>query len=113
MNSIAELNVQGETNLHNLPFFHHNLLDLTFILSSLFLGWLGWRKWPNIKALPGKNLSLYFLFVALFYFYFDISWASTISQIRNDQEIFEVLFSSGLFMHCINNLKLLKNNNIT
>ena len=101
LNSITEANVQGETNFHNLPFFHHNLLDLTFIVSSLFLGWIGWRKWPNFKSLPGKELSLYFLFVALFYFYFDISWVSTISQIRNDQEVFELLFSSGMLLHCI------------
>ena len=105
LNSISDLNVQGETNLHNLPFFHHNLLDLSFIISSIFLGWIGWRKWPNIKSLPGKELSLYFLSVALFYFYFDISWVSTISQIRNDQEIFELLFSSGLFIHCLRQLK--------
>ena len=104
LNSISEANVQGETNFHNLPFFHHNLLDLTFIISSLFLGWIGWRKWSNFKSLPGKELSLYFLFVALFYFYFDISWASTIKQIRNDQEIFEFLLSTGIFLHCWENL---------
>ena len=109
LNSISDLNVQGETNLHNLPFFHHNLLDLSFIISSIFLGWIGWRKWPNIKSLPGKEFSLYFLFVALFYFYFDISWASTISQIRNDQEIFEVLFSCGIFLHCLKQYKRLVN----
>ena len=108
LNSISDLNVQGETNLHNLPFFHHNLLDLSFITSSIFLGWIGWRKWPNVKSLPGKELSLYFLFVALFYFYFDISWVSTISQIRNDQEIFEALFSSGLLIHCSRQLKNIK-----
>ena len=109
LNSISEVNVQGETNLHNLPFFHHNLLDLSFIVCSLFLGWIGWRKWPTIHSLPGMEYSLYFLFVALFYFYFDISWVSTISQIRNDQEIFEVLFSSGILLHCIKQYKILKN----
>tara|TARA_Y100001933_G_C18871747_1_gene510282 strand:- start:128 stop:796 length:669 start_codon:yes stop_codon:yes gene_type:complete len=105
LNYISDLNVQGETNFHNLPFFHHNFLDPSFTIGSLFLGWIGWRKWPNIKSLPSKELSLYFLFVALFYFYFDISWASTISQVRNDQEIFEFLFSSGIFIHCIKQFK--------
>jgi len=108
LNSISEINVQGETNFHNLPFIHHNLLDPSFTIGSLFFGWVGWRKWPNIKSLPGKELSLYFLFVALFYFYFDISWASTISQIRNDQEIFELLFSSGILLHCLKNCKGIK-----
>ena len=101
--SISDLNVQGETNFHNLPFFHNYLLDPVFEISSIFLGWFGWRKFKNIHALPSKEMSLYFLFVALFYFYFDISWASTTEQIRNDQEIFEFLLSTGIFLHCLNN----------
>tara|TARA_B100000161_G_scaffold29810_1_gene17734 strand:- start:938 stop:1621 length:684 start_codon:yes stop_codon:yes gene_type:complete len=101
--TISELNVQGETNFHNLPFFHNYLLDPVFEVSCIFLGWFGWRKFKNIKALPNKKLSLYFLFVALFYFYFDISWASTTEQVRNDQEIFEFLLSSGIFLHCLGN----------
>ena len=106
--SISNLNVQGETNFHNLPFFHNYLLDPVFEITCIFLGWFGWRKFTNLNSLPSKYLSLYFLFVALFYFYFDISWASTTQQIRNDQEIFEFLLSHGIFLHCLNNLKLKK-----
>ena len=101
--TISNLNVQGETNFHNLPFFHNYLLDPVFEISCIFLGWFGWRKFKKIDAFPSKELSLYFLFVALFYFYFDISWASTTEQIRNDQEIFEFLLSSGIFIHCLKN----------
>ena len=107
INSIANLNVQGETNFHNLPFFHNYLLDPIFEISCIFLGWVGWRKFKRINAFPSKDLSLFFLFVALFYFYFDISWASTTEQIRNDQEIFEFLLSSGIFIHCWTNFKKL------
>jgi len=107
INSISEINVQGETNFHNLPFFHNYLLDPIFEISCIFLGWFGWRKFKNIKAFPSKDLSLYFLFVALFYFYFDLSWASTTQQIRNDQEIFEFLLSTGIFLHCYLNFKKL------
>ena len=103
--NISNLNIQGETNFHNLPFFHNYLLDPVFEISCIFLGWFGWRKFNHFEALPGKELSLYFLFVALFYFYFDISWASTTEQIRNDQEIFEFLLSSGIFLHCLKNFK--------
>ena len=106
--SISNLNVQGETNFHNLPFFHNYLLDPVFEITCIFLGWFGWRKFKKINALPDKKLSLYFLFVALFYFYFDISWASTTQQIRNDQEIFEFLLSTGIFLHCLKNLKKFK-----
>ena len=107
INSISDINVQGETNFHNLPFFHNYLLDPIFEISCIFLGWFGWRKFKKIQAFPSKDLSLYFLFVALFYFYFDISWASTTQQIRNDQEIFEFLLSTGIFLHCYKNFKKL------
>ena len=110
--SISNLNVQGETNFHNLPFFHNYLLDPVFEITCIFLGWFGWRRFKKLNALPGKNLSLYFLFVALFYFYFDISWASTTQQIRNDQEIFEFLLSTGIFLHCLKNIKFKKFKNI-
>ena len=108
--TISDLNVQGETNLHNLPFFHNYLLDPVFEISCIFLGWFGWRKFKNINALPSKEMSLYFLFVALFYFYFDISWASTTEQIRNDQEIFEFLLSSGIFLHSLKNFRKIQYN---
>ena len=103
--SISNLNVQGETNFHNLPFFHNYLLDPVFEITCIFLGWFGWRRFTKLNSLPGKHLSLYFLFVALFYFYFDISWASTTQQIRNDQVIFEFLLSTCVFLHCLKNMK--------
>ena len=102
IDSIRAINSQRETSIHNIHFFHHYLLDPSFEISCLLLGWIGWRAWPSIDAFPTKRYSLYFLFVALFYFYFDITQASTISQIRNDQEIFEVLMSLGLSSHCWN-----------
>ena len=105
INSITELSIQGETNLHNLPFFHNYLLDPALHIICIFLGWIGWNKWPEIKSLPGKKLSLFFLTVSLYFFYYDISWFSTIKHIRNDQEIFEFLLSTGIFLHCWGNLK--------
>ncbi len=112
IDSISNLNIQGETNFHNLPFFHNYLLDPVFEISCIFLGWFGWKRFKNIDAFPSKNLSLFFLFVALFYFYFDISWASTTEQIRNDQEIFELLLSTGILLHCFRNLKKILLNKI-
>ena len=102
---ISNWNVQGETNFHNLPFFHNYLLDPVFEIGCIFLGWFGWRKFKEIDAFPKKELSLFFLFVALFYFYFDISWASTTQQIRNDQEIFEFLLATGIYLHCLKNFR--------
>ena len=105
-NSIADLSIQGETNFHNLPFFHNYLLDPALQAICIFFGWIGWRKYPFLSSLPSKKLSLFFLFVSLFFAYYDISWASTIEHIRDDTEIFEFLLSTGIFLHFWENLKL-------
>ena len=108
LNSISELSIQGETNLHNLPFFHNYLLDPLLQATCIFFGWIGWRKYPFLSSLPSKKLSLFFLFVSLFFAYYDLSWASTIEHIRDDTEIFEFLLSTGIFLHFWDNLKLSK-----
>ena len=107
LDSISELSIQGETNLHNLPFFHNFLLDPILHLMCIFLGWLGWKNWPLLNALPSKKLSLFFLSVSLFFAYYDLSWASTVQHIRNDQEIFEFLISTGIFLHFWENIRIL------
>ena len=109
LNSIAELSIQGETNLHNLPFFHNYLLDPALQVMCIFFGWIGWRKFPYLTSLPSKKLSLFFLLVALFFAYYELSWASTVEHIRDDTEIFEFLLSTGMFLHFWENLKFIKN----
>ena len=108
LDAITKVSLQGETNLHNLPFFHNYLLDPILQLSCIFFGWIGWRKWPYLTSLPSKKLSLFFLLVALFFAYYDLSWASTVEHIRDDTEIFEFLLSSGIFLHFWDNFKLKK-----
>ena len=111
LSSISDLSIQGETNFHNLPFFHNVLLDPLLHVLCIFLGWVGWRKWPNLSSLPSRKYSLFFLLVSLFFAYYDLSWASTVPHIRNDQEIFEFLLSTGIFLHFWDNFKLSKNSN--
>ena len=106
LNSLTEISIQSETNLHNLPFFHNYLLDPILVAICIFFGWVGWRKWPYLNSIPSKKLSLFFLITALYIFYYEISWASTIQHIRNDLEIYEFLLSTGIFLHFWNNLKL-------
>ena len=108
LNSIADLSIQGETNLHNLPFFHNYLLDPALQAICIFFGWIGWRKYPFLSSLPSKKLSLFFLLVSLFFAYYDLSWASTIEHIRDDTEIFEFLLSTGIFLHFWDNINLSK-----
>ena len=108
LDSLTAISIQGETNLHNLPFFHNLFLDPILIIICIFFGWIGWRKFSYFSSIPSKKLSLYFLITALYIFYYEISWASTIEHIRNDLEIYEFLLSTGIFMHFWNNLKLSK-----
>ena len=69
---ISNLNVQGETNFHNLPFFHNYLLDPVFEVSCIFLGWFGWRRFKTIRAFPQRiflyifYLWLCFIFILIF-----------------------------------------------
>ena len=106
LNSLTEISIQSETNLHNLPFFHNFFLDPILIAICILFGWIGWRKWPYLTSIPNKKLSLFFLITALYIFYYEISWASTVEHIRNDLEIYEFLLSTGIFLHFWNNLKL-------
>jgi hypothetical protein len=55
-----------------------------------------------VALFPSRWLSLYFLPVALFYAYFDLSWITRAERIRNDQEVFELLLSLGLALHAWN-----------
>ena len=105
INAITNLSIQGETNLHNLPFFHNFLLDPILQAMCLFFGWIGWKRFPYLTSLPSKKFSLFFLFAAMFFAYYDLSWASTIEHIRDDSELFELLFSTGIFLHFWDNLK--------
>ncbi len=105
LDSIRDINVQGETNLHNLKGFN-NYLHFSFIFTGIIFGWAGWKFWPNIEALPNKKYTLFFLIVAAFYFYFDLSWITLGKRIPNHQETIEFLMSSGLFLHCFESFKI-------
>jgi hypothetical protein len=96
--AVRQINAQKETNFHNIPAVQ-NYMHVSFIAAGLLFGYGGWRWMPAVDALPARRFSLYFLIVALFYAYFDLSWISHAERIRNDQEGIEVLFALGLFQH--------------
>ncbi|MBM5783540.1 MAG: hypothetical protein FJ076_01620 [Cyanobacteria bacterium K_DeepCast_35m_m1_288] len=96
--ALRSVNAQKETNIHNLPVVQ-NYLHVSFIAAGLFFGYAGWRWMSFIKAWPARRFSLYFLFVALFYTYFDLSWIIHAERIRNDLEGIELLMAVGLFLH--------------
>lgn len=96
--SIRHINAQGETTVHNIPAVQ-GLMHFAFIFFGIFFGYLGWRFFPAIDAFPARRFSLYFLPVALFYAYFDLSWITHGDRVRNDQEAIEVMMAVGMFLH--------------
>jgi len=105
--SLKEINVQDESNLHNLNIINNYIHSITAVI-CIFLGWFGWRIFPNNIAIPKRKFSLYFLFPSLFYL---LSFASLSSPnnmfVPYHHEVFEFLISLGLFLHFLSALKYL------
>jgi len=98
LEAIRNINAQEETTVHNIPAVQ-GFMHFAFIFFGLLFGYAGWRWFPRIDALPARRFSLYFLPVALFYTYWDLSWITHGERIRNDQEAIELLMALGLFAH--------------
>lgn len=98
LDAIRSINAQEETNIHNIKGVQ-SLMHFAFICFGLLFGWFGWRHLPWIDALPARRFSLYFLPVALFYTWFDLSWITRGQRIRNDQEAIELMMAVGLYLH--------------
>jgi hypothetical protein len=98
LETVREINAQEETNLHNIPAVQ-GFMHFAFIFFNLLFGYIGWRWFSRIDAFPARRFSLYFLPVALFYAWFDLSWITRGDRIRNDQEAIELLMALGLFLH--------------
>jgi hypothetical protein len=105
--ALQSVNVQGETNLHNLQGLN-SLMHASYVVFGLVLGYVGWRLFPGIPCLPPRELSLYFLPLALFAAYLDLSWISNLERIRNDQEIFEFVAYLGLAVNGFHAARLSK-----
>ncbi|MFM7734257.1 MAG: pectate lyase [Cyanobium sp.] len=100
LDAIRQMNDQEETNIHNIKGVQ-SLMHFAFIFFGLLFGCIGWRLFPRIDAFPARWYSLWFLPVALFYAYFDLSWITHGQRIRNDQEAIEVMLAVGLFLHAL------------
>ncbi len=98
LEAVRDINAQKETTIHNIPAIQ-NYMHFGFILFGIIFGYIGWRFFPGIDAFPARRFSLYFLPVALFYTYFDLSWITHGDRVRNDQEAIELMMAAGLFLH--------------
>ena len=106
--SLRDLNIQGESNIHNLKILS-SIIQPIYILFNLILGYLGQKIWPNNNILPSPFYSLYFLFPALFYTAFLFSQNPNVMTLPYHHEIFEFLTATGIFLHCLK--KYRKKNN--
>jgi len=97
----SSINLQGETNLHNLSTIQGNKLqEIAFVLVGAY-GSFAWILRRNIMPLsfadfvfPEWFLTLYFLPVTVFYFQkiYLFRWGN------NHQELFETILSFGFFV---------------
>lgn len=101
---IRELNTQDEMSLHNLAPFQR-ILHPAYIVVGL-VGGLGWRVVRSLPEgrrrrelaaiLPDAQTTLFFLTVAAFYIWMEISGGPSIGWLRSqDQEVFETLLAGG------------------
>lgn len=102
--SIRELNTQDEMSLHNLAPIQR-ILHPAYIVVGL-VGGLGWRMVRSLPEgrcrralaaiLPDARTTLFFLTVAAFYIWMEISRGPSIGWLRSqDQEVFETLLAGG------------------
>ena len=117
-NFFLKYNVQKETNIHNLNLFQENI-QFFYIFIGLF-GSFGWLFKRNCSANGFRDifvidwfLSLYFLPVALFYFYLHYSFIfnflnffipNLFNKLHYHQEQFETLLSFGICLMAYFNL---------
>jgi hypothetical protein len=104
--AISTINTQGELTLHNLetvqPFLH-----LAYIVAGVALSSLPFMRNRKVMTLvkpelsgylPSLSLIPYFISISIFYFSLDyINPLLGGGVIGNHQEVFETLFSAGIF----------------
>jgi hypothetical protein len=110
-----DINVQGESSLHNLWFIHHHTWSIAaVVMSALFFlavlgawgrrsGWLKPRSLADI-LLPVWCTASYFLIAAIIYWCVVAAKAGVDFEFfhTREQELGELMFYSGLFVHSVN-----------
>ena len=111
---VNDINVQGESSLHNLWFIHHHTWSIAaVVMSALFClailgawgrrsGWLRSRSLADI-LLPVWCTASYFLIAAIIYWCVVAAKAGVDFEFfhTREQELGELLFYSGLFVHSV------------
>ncbi len=95
-------NTHNQINLHNHKFVQPYLHPV-FILLNFFFGWIGWKYFSFIDAIPDKVFFLYFLFPAIAIALLGFRKFGIYLPIH--QEIFEFLMAMGLLLNGLKQLK--------
>lgn len=105
---ISSINLQNETNIHNLTIIQKNAYQAKAFIFIAWIGSLSYLFRFNINPLSTKDLVLadwfaasYFLPLALFYTQLIYIWGYG----NDHQETFETVFSFGFLVIAISNFK--------
>jgi len=99
--TVRSLNMQSETNLHNLRWFmEYGLLHLGWAAFGLIMGLGGWIGKASPLS-PDRRQCLYFLIPAVWYLVFNFCEKDghCLITVENHQEIYEFIVAWGLLMH--------------
>jgi hypothetical protein len=109
--SFSKINLQKETNIHNLQVIQGNNIQVKAMILVGYIGGLGWLLRFNVKKLSIKDLILtewyvmfYFLPIAFFYtqLLYVFRWGN------DHQETFETLLSLGFLCVAVINHRKVK-----
>jgi hypothetical protein len=111
---VNDINVQGESSLHNLWFIHHHTWSIAAVVMSVLFGlailgaWgrrSGWLRSHTLAdiLLPVWCTASYFLIAAVIYWCVVAAKAGVDFEFfhTREQELGELLFYSGLFVHSV------------
>jgi len=118
---VSLINVQGETNLHNIQLIHgHADLAYGAILLLMIIASLSSRRLANlnrkslffdflVKSAPSKYLLVYFLpaCALVLCLYFDVHEYTNGFTFKGEEEVAELLGAFGLFAYSVSQISLL------
>ena len=111
INFINDINIQNETNIHNL-YFLNSFKTLIEIFLQLLFGYFGFRIFKKTNVFPSLTTSIYFLIPCIYNitFYLHTFLFIPLNKLNNNfplilnfpvglHEIFELLIAMGIFLH--------------
>ena len=96
---VRSINVQNETNIHNLQLVQGGL-HIAYAIAGISLA-LGRWIFPRLSFLPAQKLTLFFLIPGIWY----LAFAFYDEYMPNQQELYELLLALGFAFHAVSSLR--------